>query len=148
MGWIFASPPCNPQITPIHVNLLFWEFTYPLSWKHLMPLNRTRVWSIAQLYTPRRCQQTSHSDKSFVVCESQLSYMDVLCSCLPQVLALSGIEHAAPELLTLLGGFAKLRKARLLSSLCLPAVGPSVYPHGTTLFPLNAFSCNFKFECF
>jgi len=114
-GLDVCSLPCNSQITPIHLNMLFWEFTYPLSWNHLMPLNRASVWSIAQLYTQRSYQQTSRSYKSCIVCESQLSYMVPLCSCLPRVLSLSGIEHAARELLTLLGGFAKLRKATTIS---------------------------------
>ena len=61
--------------------------------------------------------------------------MDELCSCLPRVLSLSRIEHAARELLTLLGAFAKLRKATTIFVM-------SVRPHGTTLFPLGGFSCN------
>ena len=44
------------------------------------------------------------------------------------------------EFRSLLGAFAKLRKATKLRRVC-----PPVSPHGTTRFPLKVFALNFIF---
>jgi hypothetical protein len=47
------------------------------------------------------------------------------------------------EFRSLLGTFAKLRKATKLLGVCAP-----VFPHGTTRFPLEGFALNFIFAYF